>query len=65
MLPKGTYVPESGPIEFAGDIGQMLVNDPVTRDAMEALDGYYRLSDRGRHSYDSSGPRYRKYRAHR
>ncbi|MCO4771913.1 MAG: glucose-1-phosphate adenylyltransferase [Deltaproteobacteria bacterium] len=63
VLPKGTYVPASGPVEFAGDMGTMLENDPATKDAMAALDGNYRKSDRRRHSYESSGPRYSKYRA--
>lgn len=61
VLPKGTLVPESGPIEFAGDMGPMLENDEATKDAMAALDGYYTVGSRGRHSYESSGPRYSKY----
>ena len=63
VLPKGTLVPASGPIEFAGDLGAMLQSDPSTRDAMAALDGNYRISARHRHSYESSGPRYSRYRS--
>jgi len=62
VLPKGTIVPASGPIEFAGDIGHMLESDPATRDAMAAMDGHYRIGARHRHSYESSGPRYSRYR---
>lgn len=62
VLPKGTLVPESGPIEFAGDLGRMLETDPSTSAAMKALDGYYRVGARHRHSYESSGPRYSRYR---
>jgi glucose-1-phosphate adenylyltransferase len=65
VLPKGTVVPESGPIEFAGDIGEMLQTDPATADAMAALEGKYKVSARHRHSYESSGPRYSRYRGQR
>jgi glucose-1-phosphate adenylyltransferase len=57
-LPKGTRVPAEGPIEFAYDVVELMLRDPATKDAMEALDGYYTVSDVGRHSYSSAGPRY-------
>ncbi len=63
VLPKGTLIPESGPVEFAGDLGRILETDPSTAGAMKALDGYYRVGSRHRHSYESSGPRYSRYRA--
>ena len=62
VLPKGTIVPEDGPVEFAQDIAFMLENDPATKDQMAAFVGKYTVSRRERHSYESSGPRYRRYR---
>ena len=60
-LPKGTFVPESGPIELAQDMAMMLENDPATSEVMAAFAGRYTVSSRERHSYESSGPRYRRY----
>ena len=36
VLPKGTYVPAEGPIEFA-DIGPMLYRDPSTQGDLDAV----------------------------
>ena len=58
VLPKGTRVPTEGPIEFAGDIHELLVSDPATAPAMERFAGAIAVSDRPRHSYGSAGPRY-------
>jgi len=63
VLPKGSFVPEEGPIEFAQDMAFMLENDPATKDVMAAFAGRYTVSKRERHSYESSGPRYRRYRS--
>lgn len=60
-LPKGTFVPESGPIELAQDMATMLENDPATMEIMAAFAGRYAVSSRERHSYESAGPRYRRY----
>lgn len=57
VLPKGTRVPRVGPIEFAYDIGPLLVKDAATRDAMEEFAGRYTFSNPARHSYRSRGPR--------
>ncbi|MCB9672096.1 MAG: glucose-1-phosphate adenylyltransferase [Alphaproteobacteria bacterium] len=57
VLPKGTRVPKSGPIEIAYDIGPLLEKDSATRDAMAAFAGRYTLSHHNRHSYRSRGPR--------
>jgi glucose-1-phosphate adenylyltransferase len=50
VLPKGTYVPRSGPIEIAEDMVSMLLQDPVTADVMKARADTY-VSVR-RHSND-------------
>jgi glucose-1-phosphate adenylyltransferase len=60
-LPKGTFVPEKGPIELAQDMAFMLENDPATKDVMAEFAGRYTVSTRERHSFVSSGPRYRRY----
>jgi len=62
-LPKGTFVPEKGPIELAQDMAFMLENDPATKDVMAEFAGRYTVSTRERHSFISSGPRYRRYRS--
>jgi glucose-1-phosphate adenylyltransferase len=59
VLPKGTRVPRTGPVEFAYDIGPLLEKDPATRTAMMAFNGNYTFSDLDRHSYRSRGPRSR------
>lgn len=63
VLPKGTFVPEEGPIELAQDMAVMLENDPATKDLMASFEGRYTVSRRERHSFESSGPRYRRYRS--
>ena len=59
VLPKGTHVPEEGPVEFAYDMAALLESDPATRDVMANFQGKYTVSTRDRHSYQSMGPRYR------
>lgn len=57
VLPKGTRVPKTGPIEFAFDIGPLLEKDMATRTAMSNFEGTYTFSHANRHSYRSRGPR--------
>ena len=57
VLPKGTYVPASGPIEFANDMAFLLRKDPVTEAKMLEYRDRYIVAERSRHSYDSAGPR--------
>jgi glucose-1-phosphate adenylyltransferase len=59
VLPKGTVVPRSGPIRIAFDMAELMRRDPDTKGTMEAFAGRYELTDRSRHSHQSSGPRYR------
>jgi glucose-1-phosphate adenylyltransferase len=61
VLPKGTRVPKEGPIQLAGDIAELLQNDPATQDTMAAFKGRYAINQEDRHSHTSSGPRYRHY----
>ncbi len=61
VLPKGTHVPAEGPIQLAYDIEFLLQNDPAIRRQLEEFEGDYTVSDRGRHSFESAGPRYQRY----
>jgi glucose-1-phosphate adenylyltransferase len=61
VLPKGTHVPATGPIQLAHDIDELLRNDPQTKEVMAEFAGRYSVSEQGRHSYISSGPRYQRY----
>ncbi len=56
VLPKGTRVPKAGPIELAGDIYDALMTDPVTVDALQALEFQPLVASRSHHSYRSAGP---------
>lgn len=59
VLPKGTRVPRTGPIELAEDMVAMLQNDPSLKAAMEGIE--IRASRRKRHSFESAGPRFREF----
>lgn len=60
VLPKGTHVPETGPIQLAYDMAELLETDPATRATMAAFEGRYTTSHRDRHSFWSAGPRYHR-----
>ncbi len=53
VLPKGTHVPATGPIELAGDMAAMLLKDPATAGRMAAFQASLSVSKRDRHSHDS------------
>jgi glucose-1-phosphate adenylyltransferase len=61
VLPKGTHVPAEGPVQFAFDIEEMLHKDPALVESMERIAGNYTISDGERHSFQSAGPRFRRY----
>lgn len=61
VLPKGTYVPKDGPIQLAHDIEFLLRNDPSMSESLDQCQGMYTVSDRDRHSFESAGPRYRRF----
>lgn len=60
VLPKGTVVPRQGPIRMAFDMAELMRRDPDTKAAMAAFEGRYDVTDRSRHSHQSSGPRYKR-----
>jgi glucose-1-phosphate adenylyltransferase len=61
VLPKGTHVPAKGPIQLAFDIDEILRNDPDGRGALEAFEGEYTVSRRGRHSFIEPNSRYDRF----
>jgi len=59
VLPKGTIVPANGPVVLANDVAELLENDPELGDKLHP--GTFVVSMQSRHSYDSAGPRFRKF----
>jgi glucose-1-phosphate adenylyltransferase len=57
VLPKGTHVYPDGRIVLAGDMAELLTNDPATKDALAAVEIAPTMAKRSRHSYRSQGPR--------
>ncbi len=54
VLPKGTHVPATGPIEFAKDMAVMLRNDKMSREWLDRFEGTVVTTTRSRHSHDSA-----------
>ncbi len=61
VLPKGSVVPKSGPVVLANDVAELIENDPEGPGALRA--GTFEVSRHARHSYDSAGPRFKRYGA--
>jgi glucose-1-phosphate adenylyltransferase len=61
VLPKGSVVPKDGPVILANDVADLIDNEPDVRGQMRA--GTYEVSRHARHSYDSAGPRFKRYGA--
>ncbi len=60
VVPKGTIVPASGPIVLANDVAELLGNEPEL--LAQLRQGTFIVSDgKHRHSYESAGPRFKKY----
>jgi glucose-1-phosphate adenylyltransferase len=59
VVPKGTLVPAKGPCVLANDVAELLNNDPELADKLEP--GNFVVSMQSRHSYDSAGPRFKKF----
>ncbi len=55
VLPKGTVVPRTGPVELAWDLVPLLDNDPATAEIVaSSRDKTWRVGARSRHSHDST-----------
>ncbi|HEY4244099.1 MAG TPA: glucose-1-phosphate adenylyltransferase [Kofleriaceae bacterium] len=59
VMPKGTIVPARGPCVLANDVAELLANEPELRAQMRQ--GTYVVSMQNRHSYESAGPRFKKF----
>jgi hypothetical protein len=59
VVPKGTTVPAKGPCVFANDVAELLGNDPELGEKLKP--GTFVVSMTSRHSYESAGPRFKKY----
>lgn len=59
VMPKGTIVPAKGPCVFANDVAELLGNEPELYAQMRP--GTFAVSTQNRHSYESAGPRFKKF----
>jgi glucose-1-phosphate adenylyltransferase len=59
VVPKGTLVPAKGPCVLANDVAELMANDPELADKLEP--GTFVVSMQSRHSYESAGPRFKKF----
>jgi glucose-1-phosphate adenylyltransferase len=59
VVPKGTIVPARGPCVLANDVAELLEHDPELGTKMHA--GSFVVSTQNRHSYESAGPRFKKF----
>jgi glucose-1-phosphate adenylyltransferase len=59
VVPKGTLVPAKGPCVLANDVAELLEHDPELADKLRA--GSFVVSMQSRHSYESAGPRFKRY----
>ena len=59
VVPKGTIVPARGPSQLANDVAELIGNEPELFQQLRP--GTFVVSTTSRHSYESAGPRFRKY----
>lgn len=59
VIPKGTTVPAKGPPVLASDVAEMIHADPELSEKLNS--GSFVVSQQSRHSYESAGPRFKKY----
>ena len=59
VVPKGTIVPARGPCVLASDVAELLEHEPELREKL--ADGSFIVSNKSRHSYESAGPRFKKF----
>ena len=56
VLPKGTFVPAEGPIEFPGDLADLIFNDSSTKGPIDTVEVRPVAASHSRYSGRSSGP---------
>jgi glucose-1-phosphate adenylyltransferase len=59
VVPKGTIVPAKGPCVLANDVAELLGNEPEL--FAQLRPGTFAVSTQNRHSYESAGPRFKKF----
>jgi glucose-1-phosphate adenylyltransferase len=59
VVPKGTLVPAKGPMVLANDVAELIGNEPELTSQLRP--GTYVVSTQNRHSYESAGPRFKKF----
>jgi len=59
VIPKGSLVPAKGPCILANDVAELLAHEPELKDTLRA--GSFTVSTQNRHSYESAGPRFKRY----
>jgi glucose-1-phosphate adenylyltransferase len=59
VIPKGTLVPAKGPMVLANDVAELIGNEPELYAQLRP--GTFVVSMQNRHSYDSAGPRFKKF----
>ena len=59
VVPKGTLVPAKGPCVLANDIAELIGNEPELYAQLRA--GTFVVSMQNRHSYESAGPRFKRF----
>jgi glucose-1-phosphate adenylyltransferase len=57
VIPKGTIVPAHGPCVLANDVAELLEHDPD----IKPTPGTFVKATQSRHSYESAGPRFKKF----
>ncbi|MDQ3367557.1 MAG: glucose-1-phosphate adenylyltransferase [Myxococcota bacterium] len=59
VVPKGTIVPAKGPCVLANDVAELIGNEPELYAQLRP--GTFVVSTQNRHSYESAGPRFKKF----
>jgi glucose-1-phosphate adenylyltransferase len=59
VIPKGTMVPTTGPMVLANDVAELISNEPEL--FAQLRPGTFVVSTQNRHSYESAGPRFKKF----
>ncbi len=59
VIPKGRSSPAKGPMVFANDVAELIGNEPEL--SAQLRPGTFVVSGQSRHSYESAGPRFKKF----
>jgi glucose-1-phosphate adenylyltransferase len=59
VLPKGSQVPARGPVVLANDVAELMRNEAEL--SAQLRPGTFEVANLSRHSYESAGPRFKRY----